>query len=135
MVLDDVDGEVSDAIKHYWATLSDQADLQQESERTARGRRAQVLGGAQMDGFAGLIEDALVEAGVSRSDVLHDHAAVLPGYYRATKRWDIAVIVDGELLAVMATISTTGSKRPSGTIPIFSRRTKKGCSSHRRRRG
>jgi len=109
MVLKNLNAEVSDAVKYYWGTLSDQGDTQQESEETARGRRAQVLGGAQMDGFAGLIEDALIEAGVSEADVLHDHDAVLPGYYRATKRWDIAVIVDGELLAVMELKSIASS--------------------------
>jgi hypothetical protein len=62
-----------------------------------------------MDGFELLIEDALVDAGVPREDVLHDHEAVLPGYYRATKRWDIAVVVDGELLAVMELKSIASS--------------------------
>lgn len=109
MVLDDLDSEVADVIVHYWATLSDQADAQESSEETARGRRAQVLGGAQMDGFAGLIEDALVEAGVPRDSVLHDHSAVLPGYYRATKRWDIAVVHKGNLLAVMELKSIASS--------------------------
>lgn len=109
MTLEDIEGEVSDAIRHYWATLSDQEDTQEQSENTARGRRAQVLGGAQMDGFAGLIEDALVEAGVQRGDVLHDHDAVLPGYYRATKRWDLAVVIDNELLAVMELKSIASS--------------------------
>lgn len=109
MVLDDIESEVSDAVVHYWATLSDQADAQEKSEDTARGRRAQVLGGAQMDGFAGLIEDVLVEAGVPRDAVLHDHSAVLPGYYRATKRWDIAVVHDGSLLAVMELKSIASS--------------------------
>jgi hypothetical protein len=62
-----------------------------------------------MDGFAALIEDALVEAGVPRDAVLHDHDATLPGYYRATKRWDIAVVVDDELLAVMELKSIASS--------------------------
>lgn len=109
MVLENIEGEVSDAVMHYWATLSDQQDTQQESKNTARGRRAQVLGGAQMDGFAGLIEDALVEAGVPRTSVLHDHDAVLPGYYRATKRWDLAVVIEDELLAVMELKSIASS--------------------------
>jgi hypothetical protein len=62
-----------------------------------------------MDGFAGLIEDALVEADVSRDAVHHDHSAVLPGYYRATKRWDIAVVIDEELLAAMELKSIASS--------------------------
>ena len=109
MGLEDIEAEVSDAVMHYWATLSDQEEVQQKSENTARGRRAQVVGGAQMDGFSGLIEDALVEAGVPRDCVLHDHDAVLPGYYRATKRWDIAVVIDDELLAVMELKSIASS--------------------------
>lgn len=109
MSIENLEQELSDAVIHYWATLSDQEDAQQKSENTARGRRAQVVGGAQMDGFAGLIEDALVEAGLPRDAVLHDHDAVLPGYYRATKRWDIAVVVDGKLLAVMELKSIASS--------------------------
>jgi hypothetical protein len=105
----DIGDEVSDAVEWYWETLSDQADSQRDSDNTARGRRAQVLGGAQMDGFAGLIEDALVEAGLPRDDVLHDHDATLPGYFRATKRWDIAVIHNGKLLAAIELKSIASS--------------------------
>lgn len=105
----DIGDEVSDAVEWYWKKLSDQADDQRDSKNTARGRRAQVLGGAQMDGFAGLIEDALVDVGVPRDNVLHDHGAVVPGYFRATKRWDIAVVHEGELLAVIELKSIASS--------------------------
>jgi hypothetical protein len=109
MAIEDLKTEISNAIIHYWATLTDQAETQQMSEETARGRRAQVVGGAQMDGFAGLIEDALVEEGLPRESILHDHDAVLPGYYRATKRWDIAIVIDDELLGVMELKSIASS--------------------------
>lgn len=105
----DIGREVADAVKWYWETLSDQAEDQRDSENTTRGRRAQVLGGAQMDGFAGLIEDALVDVGLPREDVLHDHDAVLPGYFRATKRWDIAVVHEENLLAVIELKSIASS--------------------------
>lgn len=105
----DIGDEVSDAVEWYWETLSDQADTQRDSDNTARGRRAQVLGGAQMDGFAGLIEDALVDAGLPRDDVLHDHDATLPGYFRATKRWDIAVVHEGNVLAAIELKSIASS--------------------------
>lgn len=105
----DIDLEVSDAVEWYWETLSNQADDQKDSENTTRGRRAQVLGGAQMDGFAGLVEDALVDAGLPRDDVLHDHDATLPGFFRATKRWDIAVVHEGDLLAVIELKSIASS--------------------------
>ncbi len=100
-MIDDLGSEVSDAVKWYWATLSGQAEEQRQSENSTRGRRAEVLGGGQMDGFAGLVEDILVEAGVPRESVKHDYHATLPGFYLPEKEWDTAVVHDGELLAVV----------------------------------
>lgn len=100
-MLDDLESEIADAVQWYWETRSGQADDQRESEDSARGRRAEVLGGKQMDGFAGLVEDALVAAGLPRDSVVHDYHATLPGYYRPEKEWDTAVVHDGELLAAI----------------------------------
>lgn len=97
----DLESEVSGAVRYYWSTLSGQAKAQRESENSTRGRRAEVLGGGQMDGFAGLVEDILVEAGVPRDSVHHDYRATLPGWFRHEKEWDTAVVHDGELLAAL----------------------------------
>lgn len=101
-MLENLQSEAEDAVQWYWETLSGQAEEQRESEDSARGRRAAVLGGAQMDGFAGLVEDILVEeAGVPRDSVKHDYYATLPGYFRHEKEWDTAVVHDGQLLAAI----------------------------------
>jgi len=100
-VIDNLETELSDAVQWYWETRSGQGATQRESENSTRGRRAEVLGGQQMDGFAGLIEDIVVESGVPRESVHHDYHATLPGYYRHEKEWDTAVVHDGELLAVV----------------------------------
>lgn len=100
-MIDDLESELSDAVQWYWETRSGQGAEHRESEDSARGRRAEVLGGTQMDGFAGLIEDILVESGVPRDAVKHDYHATLPGYYRHEKEWDTAVVHNGELLAVV----------------------------------
>lgn len=100
-MLNNLESEVSDAVQWYWETRSGQGAEQRESENSTRGRRAEVLGGQQMDGFAGLIEDIVVEAGVPRDSVKHDYHATLPGFYRHEKEWDTAVVHDGELLAVV----------------------------------
>jgi hypothetical protein len=71
--LSNLDPEISAAVQFFWETLSGQAEEQRASARTARGRRAEVLGGGQMDGFAGLVEDLLVSEGVPRSSVVHDY--------------------------------------------------------------
>jgi hypothetical protein len=100
-MLTDLESEVEDAVQWYWETLSGQAADQRDSEDSTRGRRAEVLGGKQMDGFAGLVEDLLVESGVPRDSVEHDYYATLPGFYRHEKEWDTAVVHEGELLAVI----------------------------------
>lgn len=100
-MINNLSQELSDAVQWYWETRSGQGEEQRESEDSTRGRRAEVLGGQQMDGFAGLIEDIVVEAGVPRDSVKHDYHATLPGYYRHEKEWDTAVVHDGELLAVV----------------------------------
>ncbi|PSP83891.1 type II site-specific deoxyribonuclease [Halobacteriales archaeon QS_6_64_34] len=99
--MDNLESELSDAVQWYWETRSGQGATQRESEDSTRGRRAEVLGGQQMDGFAGLIEDIVVDAGVPRDSVKHDYHATLPGFYRHEKEWDTAVVHDGELLAVV----------------------------------
>jgi len=100
-MIDNLDSELSDAVQYYWATRSGQGAAQRESENSTRGRRAEVLGGQQMDSFAGLVEDIVVNAGVPRDAVKHDYHATLPGYFRHEKEWDTAVVYDGELLAVV----------------------------------
>jgi hypothetical protein len=100
-VIDELDSEARDAARWYWETLSGQAADQRQSDDSTRGRRAEVLGGKQMDGFASLVEDILVEAGVPRDAVKHDYHATLPGFFRHEKEWDTAVVHDDELLAVV----------------------------------
>lgn len=100
-MIQNIESEVSDAVQWYWETRSGQGAEQRESEDSTRGRRAEVLGGTQMDSFAGLIEDILVDAGVPRESVHHDYYATLPGYFRHEKEWDTAVVHEDELLAVV----------------------------------
>lgn len=100
-MIHNLESELSDAVQWYWETRSGQGAEQRESEDSTRGRRAEVLGGQQMDGFAGLVEDIVVEAGVPRESVKHDYHATLPGFYRHEKEWDTAVVYDGKLLAVI----------------------------------
>lgn len=101
-MIQDLQQEIEDAVQWFWETRQSQAEEQRRSDNTARGERAKVLGGGQMDGFAGLVEDILVaESGVPRDSVKHDYHATLPGYYRHEKEWDTAVVHDGELLAAI----------------------------------
>jgi hypothetical protein len=71
-----------------------------------------------MDRFAGTIADLLVNAGLSRSYIHHARQIVetpgeqtgveLPGFYRATKKWDIVIVIDGSLRAAIELKSLIG---------------------------
>jgi restriction endonuclease XhoI-like protein len=98
----DLANEVQKAVRHFWRTRARQARAQggKTGERD-RGARGAVTGGAHLDGFADLILRLVVEAGVSDADVHRRSRIELPGYYRAEKKWDLVVVVDGRLLATI----------------------------------
>jgi hypothetical protein len=89
MSRDDLTKEVQRAVRHFWRTRERQAKAQgaKTGERD-RGARSAVTGGAHLDGFA--------------DTAVHRRTRVeLPGYYRAEKKWDLVVVVDGRLFATV----------------------------------
>jgi hypothetical protein len=60
-----------------------------------------VTGGKQMDGFVELARDVLVEGGIPETDIFYNSGLELPGYYRPTKKWDIVVVSDQQLIATI----------------------------------
>ena len=45
-----------------------------------------------------LVSDILCEAGLKKLDVRTRTALELPGYFRATKKWDLIVVSNGALV-------------------------------------
>jgi hypothetical protein len=99
---DDLARAIRDAVRHFWRTRSRQANAQgAKSGDRDRGARSAVTGGAHLDGFAELIRKLIVDAGVSDTAVHRRTRVELPGYYRAEKKWDLVVVVDGRLFATV----------------------------------
>lgn len=98
------------AVRHYWTTRAKQAQRQGSvSGRRDAGLRSAVTGGAQLDGFLGLVRDLLVESGLRRPEVfLGRGATILPGFYRPTKAWDLVAVADGKLVACIEVKSQAG---------------------------
>lgn len=93
---------VRGAVRHFWQTRARQAKAQgAKSGVRDRGARSAVTGGAHLDGFAELIRKLIVDAGVSDTAVHRRTQVELPGYYRAEKKWDLVVVVDGRLFATV----------------------------------
>jgi len=68
-----------------------------------------VTGGAQMDGFIGLIRDVLCEHGLPDAQVHCEKALELPGWYRPEKKWDLLIVADDRLIAGIEFKSQVGS--------------------------
>ena len=100
---------VSEAVAHYWHTLSIQAEKQTSGDAD-RGRRAAVTGGKQMDGFCKLIHWICTKNGLCDADVhLYGKSELtVPGFYRPTKQWDIVAVHDGHLVAAVEFKSQRG---------------------------
>lgn len=105
--LRDIEARTAEAVRHYWRTLDAQA-IRQTSRGADRGNRAAVTGGKQMDGFAQLVHQLLRENGVDGANIFLDTRLELPGYFRATKKWDMLVIRAGRLIAAMEFKSQRG---------------------------
>ena len=99
---DDLVRAVRRAVRHFWRTRARQAKAQgARSGDRDRGARSAVTGGAHLDGFAELIRRLIVDADVSDTAVHRRTRVELPGYYRAEKKWDLVVVVDGRLFATV----------------------------------
>ena len=102
--------EVGKAVARFWRTRSKQGASQGGATgRRDYGSRAEVTGGAQMDGFVELVGQLIAEAGIPDAAIFREKALDLPGFFRPTKEWDLLVVVDGQLLACCEFKSQVGS--------------------------
>lgn len=96
------------AASFYWTARNEQKQKQAESGRVDAGLRGAVTGGAQMDGFVGLVRQVIIECGIPE-DCIYERARVeLPGYYRPEKKWDLVVVAEDKLIAALEFKSQVG---------------------------
>lgn len=108
---EDLRERVATAVRHFWATRDRQRTSQGIKSGTRdHGSRGAVTGGKQLDGLITLINELLVDAGLSQHTIfVHSKKLViLPGFFRATKQWDVLVVVDGNVLATIELKSQVG---------------------------
>lgn len=101
---------IRDAVAHFWRTRSRQGRRQgKRGGEKDRGDRSAVTGGRQLDGFIRLLKYVMCQAGLCEDHVhVLRRQTKLPGYFRATKEWDIVAVVDGKLLASIEFKSQVG---------------------------
>lgn len=102
---EDFDAWVAEATSSFWRSRG--------SAQTARrqgGARDAVVGGKNMDGFVDLVRRVVAHCGLPAQAVYtRKSQVVLPGFFRATKSWDVLVIYEQRLLGVFEFKSQVGS--------------------------
>ncbi len=97
------------AVQAFWAGRDKAAEKQLAGGRVDQGNRGKVTGGKTLDSFRDMIVD-VIERNGPKGVVVHRNRMVvgLPGYFRPTKLWDIVVLYDNRLLAVLELKSLCG---------------------------
>ncbi len=100
----DFDEKVSLAVVEFWLGRGS------STRRMQGGTRDGVLAGKNMDGFVRLVAHVATHCGLESSAIrTRKSDLVLPGFFRATKNWDVLVIHKSRLLAVFEFKSQVGS--------------------------
>jgi hypothetical protein len=96
----DIDKRLQKAVQGYWDARRKNKKKQVEGGKIDAGTRGEVTGGTQMGGLELLVADILCDAGLDRLHVKTRSALELPGYFRATKKWDLIVVTEKKQLVL-----------------------------------
>ncbi|WP_017715643.1 PaeR7I family type II restriction endonuclease [Kamptonema formosum] len=94
-VLNDLAQQLTKAVEYFWLTR----------ERNPQAVRA----GKHLDGFRELIANILIASGLQRATIYWRQKTELPGWFRAEKNWDLLVVADGKVVAIIEFKSQVGS--------------------------
>jgi hypothetical protein len=103
-----IDSRLQRAVQSYWDARAENKEKQVKSGKIDAGTRGEVTGGTQMGALEVLVADILCGAGLKRLDVRTRTSLELPGYFRATKKWDLIVVSEKQLVLAMEFKSQAG---------------------------
>lgn len=83
-----------EAVSYFWRSGKQAQEDQESKGKKDQGNRGRVTSGTNMDGFVRLIEEIVIANGLPAQSVFIKRGAsiTLPGFYRATKMWDLLVV-------------------------------------------
>jgi hypothetical protein len=108
-VFDELEKQLAKAVRQFWSRRGRQARNQGSDIERDRGERTAVTGGKHLDGFRELLAELLIVSGLQRATVYWRKKTELPGWYRAEKSWDLLIVADGKLVAIVEFKSQVGS--------------------------
>lgn len=102
--------ELEEAILHSFLVREKAAELQMEKGTIDTGMRSQVTSGKHLDRLIQAIVRDLEKCGMSAEDIFcKNKGTELPGWFRATKKWDIVGLNEGQLVMAIELKSICGS--------------------------
>ena len=97
------------AVRAFWESRDIAKQKQQRGGLSDQGERSSVTAGKNMDGFASLVAQLVEANGLKDATIMRGRRLLtLPGYFRPTKQWDLLVINEGRLVAVIEFKSQVG---------------------------
>ena len=108
IIFPDIEQRIKEAIRFFWSTRDGQITRQAAGDIHDQGNRGAVTGGKQLDGFIELIRKTLTTNGVKEDHIFCNTKLELPGFYRPSKKWDLLVIDNEQLLLAVELKSQVG---------------------------
>lgn len=100
---------VAEAVRYFWKSRKMASIKNTQSEKADVGARSGVTAGKHMDGFVKIVETMVNDLNCSEIEILKkSNDVTLPGYFRPTKKWDIILKQEGQLLSVIELKSQIG---------------------------
>lgn len=96
------------AVQTFWQARRTAHEKNTLGDRADAGTRGAVTAGKHMDGFVELVKAVVTANGLDAADV-KTRGCTIPGFFRATKDWDILVVHKGVLVAAIELKSQVGS--------------------------
>ena len=82
---------------------------QKKRGKTDAGHRSEVTAGRHMDGIADIIADDLIRLGIQPDSVFTKDGNSIPGWFRATKKWDVLAFSGDRLVTAIELKSISSS--------------------------
>lgn len=102
LILNNLDDRLAEAIKAFWKSQEGALHAKRASARPDTGKRGAVTSGKHLHPIADLIGEIIQENGLEAAS-LHRRGrqVTIPGFFRATKDWDLLIIHKNVLVAAI----------------------------------
>jgi hypothetical protein len=105
----DEHARITEAVRLWKDAKEEQAKKSLQGGKAQGGSRSQVTGGLHLRGINQLIVDETTATGATGLELRLDRQAVLAGWYRSSKAWDLLVLQHGSPILAVEYKSMAGS--------------------------